>query len=147
MQDKIVKQAILDSMTSEQEKAVLDSITKTVKEAKAIREQVVESSADLIVAGLKQIEAKLVEKIDQEASKIKQPLDGKDGIQGLKGEKGDRGFDGAPGRDGKDGKDGKDGRDGNDGVSVVNAFLDFDNSLVIELSNGKQINEIGRAHV
>ncbi len=39
-----------------------------------------------------------------------------------------------------DGQSGRDGIDGKDGVSVTNAFLDFDNSLVIELSDGRQIN-------
>ena len=137
---KIVEQAILDTLTPEQEKAVLDSIAATVKEAKAVRERVVESSADIVFAGLKQIEAKLVAKIDQEAAKIKQPRDGIDGIQGPKGEKGDKGADGAQGRDGRAGKDGKDGRDGVDGVSVVDARVDFDGSLTIVLSDGTEIN-------
>ncbi len=68
------------------------------------------------------------------------------GPEGEKGEKGDRGFpgkdgkDGIDGKDGKNGKDGTDGVDGKDGISVVDAYLDFDNSLVIKLSNGSEIN-------
>ena len=46
----------------------------------------------------------------------------------------------APGRPGRDGADGINGLDGKDGVSVVNVYMDFDNSLVIELSDGRQIN-------
>lgn len=68
-------------------------------------------------------------------------LPGKDGKDGLNGRDGIgvQGPPGAPGRDGRDGKDGKDGIDGQDGVSVTNAYIDFDGSLVIELSDGNQI--------
>lgn len=71
-----------------------------------------------------------------------------EGPQGPKGDKGDKGLpgpagkdgiDGKDGRDGKDGKDGVDGQDGKDGVSVVDAKLDIDNSLVITLSDGREI--------
>jgi hypothetical protein len=61
------------------------------------------------------------------------------GDQGPKGEQGDRGFDGAPGKDGDDGADGTDGQDGKDGVSVVKAEITFDGSLVIYLSDGREI--------
>ena len=71
-----------------------------------------------------------------------------EGPQGPKGDKGDRGLpgpagkdgiDGKEGRDGKDGKDGVNGQDGKDGVSVVDAKVDFDGSLVLTLSDGKEI--------
>jgi hypothetical protein len=68
-----------------------------------------------------------------------------EGPQGPQGDKGDRGLpgpagkDGIDGKDGRDGKDGKDGVDGQDGVSVVDAKLDIDNSLVITLSDGREI--------
>jgi len=61
---------------------------------------------------------------------------------GEKGEKGDNGKDGADGKDGRDGKDGlngKDGAQGEQGVSVVNANVELDGSLVLELSDGSQI--------
>jgi hypothetical protein len=64
---------------------------------------------------------------------------GEQGLQGPKGEQGDRGLQGDKGLDGKDGVDGKDGKDGVDGVSVVDARIDFDGTLVITLSNGKEI--------
>jgi hypothetical protein len=63
-----------------------------------------------------------------------------------KGDKGDKGADGKQGKDGRDGKDGKDGlngkdgQDGNDGVSVTDAKIDFDGSLVITLSTGQELN-------
>lgn len=65
---------------------------------------------------------------------------GEQGLQGPKGEQGDRGFDGANGKDGSDGKDGKDGHEGKDGVGVQDAKIDFDGSLVITLTNGREIN-------
>jgi hypothetical protein len=39
-----------------------------------------------------------------------------------------------------DGARGMDGSDGEDGVSVTNAFIDFDGSLVINLSDGQSLN-------
>lgn len=65
---------------------------------------------------------------------------GDKGDQGPKGEQGDRGFDGKDGKDGRDGVDGKDGEDGKQGVGVVDAFIDFDQSLVLKLSDGNEIN-------
>lgn len=55
------------------------------------------------------------------------PVDGKDGK------------DGVDGKDGKDGVDGKDGKDGADGVSVANARIDENGSLIVTLSDGTEI--------
>lgn len=65
---------------------------------------------------------------------------GEKGDQGPKGEQGDRGFDGKDGKDGKDGQDGKDGEEGKQGVGVIDAYIDFDQSLVLKLSDGNEIN-------
>lgn len=81
---------------------------------------------------------KLTEKVDT-VKKIK----GEQGERGIKGDKGDSGKDakdGKNGKDGKDGKDGKNGKDGDDGISVTDAKVDFDDSLVFTLSNGKELN-------
>lgn len=84
---------------------------------------------------------KQVSDITNKVSEIKKL----EGPQGPKGDKGDKGDTGAPGKDGKDGKDGvdgkngKDGVDGKDGISVVNAKVDFDGSLVLLLSDGNEI--------
>lgn len=87
--------------------------------------------------------------LDQELPKI---IDKVDTVKKLKGEQGDRGAvgekgnsgkdgkDGKDGRNGQDGKNGKDGEDGEDGISVVDAKLDFDDTLVFKLSSGKEIN-------
>lgn len=68
--------------------------------------------------------------------------EGKAGRDGKDGRDGKSGKDGKAGRDGKQGpagKDGKDGKDGTDGVSVVDASVDFDNHLVLTLSDGNEI--------
>lgn len=67
------------------------------------------------------------------------PEKGDKGDKGDKGEKGKDGKDGRDGLDGKPGKNGKDGVDGKDGVSVVDATIAADNSLVFYLSDGSEI--------
>lgn len=77
-------------------------------------------------------------KVEELASTVQQQV----GPKGEKGDKGDKGDPGPAGKDGSDGKDGingKDGVDGKDGVSVVDASVDFDNSLVLKLSDGTTI--------
>ena len=143
----LTKEAILKNMTPEQQKAVLDSVMASVNQSKQVRTQKVAENVDLVMQALKKIEAKMLDRVSTAASKVEEVAaavtngkDGRDGKDGKDGKDGVQGPKGLDGRAGKDGKDGKDGRDGLDGVSVSNAFLDFDNSLVIELSNGRQIN-------
>jgi hypothetical protein len=84
---------------------------------------------------------KKVSELDSKADAISK-LEGPQGKQGPKGDKGNPGKDGLPGKDGRDGVDGKDGKDGKpgkDGVSVVDAYIDIDNSLVLKLSNGIEV--------
>jgi len=98
----------------------------------------------LLAAAIKDLRSQIAE-LQSKATEI-QKLEGpsgpagEKGDQGPKGEQGDRGFDGVNGKDGIDGKDGLDGNPGKDGISVVDAKIDFDNSLVLYLSNGKEIN-------
>jgi hypothetical protein len=69
---------------------------------------------------------------------VPMPVEGKEGprgLQGIKGDKGDKGDRGAPAEDGKSIK----GDKGDQGVSVVDASIDFDNSLVLTLSDGTEI--------
>ena len=85
---------------------------------------------------------KELQNLTEQVNTVKK-LKGEQGDHGLKGDKGDSGRDGKDGKDGKNGKDGvngKGGLDGDDGVSVVDAKIDFDDSLVLKLSNGKEIN-------
>ena len=81
---------------------------------------------------------KLVDKVET-VNKIKGEQ-GDRGRQGDKGDAGKNGKDGKDGRDGKDGTSGKNGQDGSDGISVVDAKIDFDDTLVFKLSDGKEIN-------
>lgn len=87
--------------------------------------------------------------LDKKVASLEQIAEQTSQIPGPKGEKGDKGDAGKNGKDGKDGKDGlngKDGKDGvdgddgKDGVGVADAYIDFDNTLVIELTDGNQIN-------
>ncbi len=65
--------------------------------------------------------------------------DGVDGAPGKDGVDGAPGADGAPGKDGADGAPGADGADGKDGVSVVGAHINAQMHLILELSNGREI--------
>lgn len=58
----------------------------------------------------------------------------------LNGKDGRDGQDGESGRNGLNGRDGADGEDGEDGVSIVNAYVDSEGDLIVELSNHKVIN-------
>lgn len=98
----------------------------------------------LLASALSEIKkqvAELQSKAD-ELQKLEGPSGpkGDKGDQGPKGEQGDRGFDGKDGKDGVNGKDGLNGEAGKDGVSVIDAKIDFDGSLVLYLSNGSEIN-------
>ena len=98
-------------------------------------EQAVNDNVELIVEAIKVMEKKVNDQLEIAKSIVPE-----------KGDKGDRGLDGAPGRDGvngrdgRDGKDGQNGQDGADGVSVTDAKIDFDGSLIITLSTGREIN-------
>lgn len=70
------------------------------------------------------------------------PLDGLEGPRGAQGASGDQGPKGEAGKQGKEGlkgPKGDKGDEGKQGVSVVDARIDFDNSLVLTLSDGREI--------
>jgi hypothetical protein len=103
----------------------------------------------LVIRAIKKIEEDLVSrfeslngKISAKAASLKDGAPGKDGRHGKDGRDGK---DGRPGRDGigiqgPAGRDGAPGKDGIDGVSVTAAKIDFDGSLIITLSDGREIN-------
>lgn len=137
----------LDTMTDEEKLAALESIQQSIRESKDLQKQKIAKNVDLVMQGIKKIEADIRARfegvgtqLEKRISNIKDGRDGADGRDGKDGEPGKPGKDGKDGRPGRDGKDGVNGVDGQDGVSVVNVFLDFDNSLVVELSDGRQIN-------
>tara|TARA_R110000822_G_scaffold9207_9_gene35885 strand:+ start:3181 stop:4497 length:1317 start_codon:yes stop_codon:yes gene_type:complete len=70
------------------------------------------------------------------------PLNGSEGprgAQGASGEQGPKGEAGQPGKEGSKGPKGDKGESGKQGISVVDARIDFDNSLVLSLSDGREI--------
>lgn len=145
--ESLAKQLILKNMTPEQQKAVLESIRESVKQSKEVQKQRIGQNVGVVIEALKKIEADIRTKYDELGNAIETRVanikDGKDGIDGRDGA---RGLDGRPGRDGAQGpagapgRDGRDGVDGVDGVSVTDAKIDFDGSLIISLSNGREIN-------
>lgn len=145
--ENLAKELILKNMTPEQQMAVLDSIKESVAKAKEVQKRKIGENVDLVVQALKKIEEDIRSRyddignaIEKRVASIKDGRDGIDGRDGKDGKDGKPGKEGRPGREGKDGKDGLNGTDGQDGVSVVNAHIDFDGSLVIHLSSGKEIN-------
>jgi len=145
--ESLAKQLILKGMTEEQQKAVLDSIKATMGQARELQKQRVGEQARLVIEALKRIEADIKSRYDEVGNKIearvasiKDGQDGRDGVDGRPGKDGRPGRDGAMGPRGPAGRDGVDGRDGEDGVSVTDARIDFDGSLIISLSTGREIN-------
>ena len=132
-----IKKVMDGTVSLEEQQAALAQVEKTIVEAKQRRDESVGQKADMVVQALKTIEAKLEAKLVELNN-----TPAMQGVQGPTGKAGKDGVDGKDGRDGvsgQDGKDGKDGVDGKDGISVVDAKIDFDGSLVVYLSNGDEI--------
>jgi hypothetical protein len=116
----------------------LDAINKMEETLVAMRQQeetAIQDNVDLIVEAIKVMENKVSAQLEIAKSIVPE--------KGDKGDKGDKGADGRQGVDGKNGLNGapgKDGIDGTDGISVTDAKIDFDGSLVITLSTGKELN-------
>lgn len=145
--ESLAKQLILKNMTPEQQTAVLESIRDSVKQSKEIQKQRIGQNVAVVIEALKKIEADIRARydevgnaIEQRVATIKDGRDGIDGRDGVNGREGRPGRDGAQGPAGAPGRDGRDGKDGIDGVSVTDAKIDFDGSLIISLSNGREIN-------
>ena len=115
--------------------AAINQMEETLVAMRQQEEQAVQDNVDLIVEAIKVMERKVENQLEIAKSIVPE--------KGDKGDKGERGLDGKNGLDGKDGRDGingRDGQDGQDGVSVSDAKIDFDGSLVITLSTGQEIN-------
>ena len=145
--ESLAKQLILQNMTPEQQNAVLESVRSSLLEARNNQKRRVSENVGMVVDALKKIEADIRAKYDDLGNQITTRVNSiKDGVDGIDGRDGKDGKDGRPGRDGATGpmgpagRDGRDGVDGEDGVSVIDAKIDFDGSLVITLSNGREIN-------
>ena len=117
---------------------MLEAINKMEETLVAMRQQeetAVQDNVDLIVEAIKVMENKVTAQLEVAKSIVPEK-----GDKGDKGADGKQGKDGRDGKDGLNGKDGKDGQDGQDGVSVRDAKIDFDGSLVITLSTGQELN-------
>lgn len=145
--ESLAKELILKGMTDEQQKAVLDSIKGTMETSRQLQKQRVGEQATLVIQALKKIESDITSRYDELGNKIvnrvesiKDGVDGKNGRDGVNGRDGRAGRDGAQGPKGADGINGANGQDGVDGVSVTDAHIDFDGSLIINLSSGQVLN-------
>jgi hypothetical protein len=135
----------IENMTADEQMALLTALQKSAEEkASKAREETIGKSAELVIQGLKRIKtdlesrfADLNSSIQDRASNLRNGIDGKDGRDGKDGKSG---RDGLKGDKGDAGRDGRDGVDGVDGVSVTAARIDFDGSLVITLSSGRELN-------
>lgn len=145
--ESLAKQLILKGMTEEQQKAILESIKSTMVQARTVQKQRVGENVQVVVQALKKLENDIRDRyddvaksIDKRVASIKDGQDGRNGVDGRAGKDGRPGRDGAVGPRGANGLDGRNGLDGVDGVSVTNAYIDFDGSLIINLSNGQALN-------
>jgi hypothetical protein len=135
----------IENMTADEQMALLTALQKSAEEkASKAREETIGKSAELVIQGLKRIKtdletrfSELNSSIQSKASSLRDGIDGKDGRDGKDGKSG---RDGLKGDKGDAGRDGRDGVDGADGVSVTDARIDFDGSLVIVLSTGRELN-------
>lgn len=129
-------QSIESSDSSFDEKlAAINAMEETLEAMRSQEQEAIDDNVSLIVEAIKVMERKVEAQLEVAKAIVPE--------KGDKGEPGRDGKAGAPGRDGKDGRDGqngKDGQDGADGVSVTDAKIDFDGSLVITLSSGREIN-------
>jgi hypothetical protein len=145
--ENLAKELILKNMTPEQQMAVLESVRQSVANAKEVQKKKIGENVDLVVQALKKIEADIRDRFDavgntieKRVASIQDGRDGSNGADGRDGKDGKSGRDGLKGDKGVDGQAGRDGVDGVDGVSVVNANIDFDGSLIISLSDGRELN-------
>jgi len=130
------------NMGEEEKLALVKDIQANIPALKAEQRLLeAKTQANLVVEAIKKIKEGLEARFDELNGivdvKVRDITSGKDGLQGPKG---DRGSDGTNGKDGYNGKDGIDGVDGKDGVGVQDAYIDFDGSLVIKLTDGKELN-------
>jgi hypothetical protein len=135
----------IENMSADEQMALLTALQKSAEEKAAkARNETIGKSAELVIQGLKRIKtdlesrfADLNSSIQDRASNLRNGIDGKDGRDGKDGKSG---RDGLKGDKGDAGRDGRDGVDGADGVSVTDARIDFDGSLIIVLSTGRELN-------
>lgn len=117
----------------------LEASILTKKQEKAVEQQkdYVQTAIQTIVNRLKEHERGVKTQIKQIEDFVRVP--GPAGLDGKNGKDGRNGLDGQNGRDGHSGSDGRDGVDGQDGVSVEDAYFTADGSLLLVLSDGREV--------
>lgn len=130
------------NLPEEEQLALLKNLEASIlakKNQKAVEQQkdYVQTAIETIVNRLKTHERDVANRLTSVEEFVRVP--GPQGARGADGRNGLDGKDGLNGRDGQDGKDGVDGQTGANGVSVVDAYFAADNSLVLVLSNGEEI--------
>jgi hypothetical protein len=129
-------QSIESSDSSFDEKlAAINEMEETLEAMRSQEQEAIDDNVSLIVEAIKVMERKVEAQLEMARAIVPEK-----GDKGEQGRDGQNGRDGRDGQDGKDGLNGKDGQDGADGVSVTDAKIDFDGSLVITLSSGREIN-------
>ena len=141
--DKILGNGDLDSVAD----SVFSAVSNSVSEVKAMQQRKAAENVQLVVESLKKIDTDIRVKFDNVSNALEKRIitiqdgrDGSNGSDGRDGKDGRNGKDGLNGKQGLPGAPGRDGVDGEDGVSVVDARIDFDGSLIIDLSTGRAIN-------
>ena len=133
----------IDALNDDEKLAALESIHKSIEKSKEIQKKKITTNVELIVKALKKIESDFQQRYDETGkliANLKSGEDGRDGKDGKDGKNGLNGRDGPMGPRGYDGLPGRNGIDGEDGVSITDAHIDFDGSLIISLSSGRVIN-------
>ena len=142
--NNIVKSLQVESMSHDEQMALLDSIQQSIKNSKVKQKERASTSAKFVVEALQKIKTEVETRFNELNQNLeekgKQIVKGAQGLAGRDGKDGKDGKQGINGRDGRDGKNGVDGQDGADGISVIDAKIDFDGSLIITLSTGKELN-------
>ena len=115
--------------------AAINEMEETLVAMRAQEQSAIDDNVAMIVEAIAVMQRKVEAQLE-----VAKAIVPEIGPMGPKGAPGERGLDGANGRDGRDGADGRNGVDGQDGVSVTDAKIDFDGSLVITLSTGREIN-------
>jgi hypothetical protein len=144
LEDLEAKLGIDPNMGEEDKLALVKEIQANIPALRA-EQRVLEAKtqANLVVEAIKKIKEGLEARFDELNGivdvKVRDITSGKDGIDGKDGK------DGVNGKDGRDGisitgPKGADGADGDDGVGVQDAHIDFDGSLIITLTTGKELN-------
>lgn len=142
--DQLERKLGIDGMSADEQMEVVSALQKSAQEKlDFVRKETIGKSAEVVIQGFKKIKSDLETRfqeldasIQAKASTLKDGVDGKDGKDGKDGR---IGKDGVKGEKGDKGDKGDNGLDGQDGVSVTDAKIDFDGSLVITLSTGKEI--------